>query len=37
MIAPTDFLLFSVILVPDSDGVEADISFTPFDAHRQPK
>lgn len=37
MVTPTDFLLLSVILVPDSDGSEAYISFTSFDAHRQPK
>lgn len=37
MITPTDFLLLSVILVSDSDGAEEYISFTPFDAHHQPK
>lgn len=37
MITPTDFLLLSVILDPDSDGAEAYISFTPFDAHPQLK
>lgn len=37
MVTPTDFLLLSVILVPDSDGAEAYISFTSFDACRHPK